>query len=131
MNTPAKPTVLLVDDEPNLLHSLAREWRKQPFLTHTARSAEEAVAVLKAHAVQLVVTDECMVGMRGSELVSWIAEHYPNVIRIVLTGQPSIPAMQTAINHGGVFRYFTKPTSPDELATAILEGLQLPSTSTC
>ena len=119
----SKPIILLVDDEPNLLHSLSRALREQPFITHTARSAEEAVDVLKSHPVQLVVTDERMQGMRGSELVAWIAEYYPEVVRIVLTGQPSVPAMQTAINQGGVFRYFTKPTSDEDLATAIREGL--------
>ena len=120
-----RPNILLVDDEPNLLHSLARALRHEPFHTYTARSAEEALDILKSHPVALVVTDERMQGMCGSELVSWIADNCPEVVRIVLTGQPSVPSMQTAINRGGVFRYFTKPTSDQDLAAAIREGLEL------
>ncbi|MCA9174598.1 MAG: response regulator [Planctomycetales bacterium] len=123
--TKATHTVLLVDDEPNLLHSLSRTLRGQPYQIYTARSAEEAKDILIKHRVHLIVTDENMRGMRGSDLLAWVAEQMPEVVRIVLTGQPSVPTMTRAINEGRVFRFFTKPCNDVELAMAIRDGLEL------
>ena len=119
-------TILLIDDEPFVLHALSRTLRRQPYEIVTARSAEEAVSILKSHKIDLVVSDENMPGMRGSELIAWIANEFPDVVRIVLTGQPDVPTMVSAINEGRVFRYFTKPCNELELAMAIREGLEQP-----
>ena len=116
--------VLLVDDEPNVLHGLTRALRQQPFATCTARSAEEAMDVLKAHGVDLVVSDENMPGICGTRFLSWVAEKFPEVMRIILTGQPSVPSALHAINEGRVYRYFTKPCDTVELALAIRCGLE-------
>jgi len=116
--------VLLVDDEPNVLHGLTRALRQQPFRTCTARSAEEAMDVLKAHSVDLVVSDENMPGMCGTRFLSWVADTFPEVMRIILTGQPSVPSALHAINEGRVYRYLTKPCDTVELALAIRHGLE-------
>ncbi len=117
-------TVLLVDDEPNVLHSLSRAFRKHPYRTYTSRSAEEAIAILKAHDVDLIVSDENMPGMSGSKLLAWVAEHFPDVVRIVLTGQPSIPAAIQAINEAGVYRFLTKPCNVVELGLIVRRALE-------
>ncbi|MFQ5731524.1 MAG: response regulator [Planctomycetaceae bacterium] len=116
--------VLLVDDEPNVLHGLTRALRQQPFETCTARSAEDAMDVLKAHRVDLVVSDENMPGICGTKFLSWVADHFPRVTRIILTGQPNVPSALRAINEGDVYRYFTKPCNIVELALAIRRGLE-------
>jgi len=116
--------VLFVDDEPNVLRGLARALRQQPFTTCTARSAEEAMDILKAHRVDLIVSDENMPGTCGTKLLAWVADNFPEVPRIILTGQPSVPSALRAINEGGVYRYFTKPGNIVELALAIREGLE-------
>lgn len=117
-------TVLLIDDDPNILHGLARALRNQPYRLHTATSGEEAMLVLKSRRVSVIVADEHMPGMRGSELLAWVAEHCPEVMRIVLTGQPTVDAAIRAINEGRVYQFFTKPCNPAHLAVAIRKALE-------
>ena len=116
-------TVLLVDDDANLLHGLTRVLRNQPCRLFTAHSAEEAIDILKAHPVDLIVSDEYMPGMPGTEFLSWVAQQLTEVVRIVLTGQPNVPSLVRAINEGQVFRFLTKPCNDVELALVIREGL--------
>ncbi len=123
-NAQSVPVVLLVDDEPNVLHALIRGLRQQPYRINTARSAEEAMDILKAHRVDLIVSDENMPGTCGTRFLSWVAEHFPDVMRIILTGQPNVPSALRAINEGKVYRYFTKPCDIVELALAIRHGLE-------
>jgi DNA-binding NtrC family response regulator len=117
--------VLLVDDESNVLRALVRVLRKQPYHVFTSRSAEEAIEILKSHPIDLVVTDEKMSGIRGSELSGWIAKHFPEVTRIMLTGMSNVPSIENAVTSGKVFRYLTKPCTENQIATAIHEGLEL------
>lgn len=118
-------TVLLVDDDENVLLGLVRILRRQPYQILTARSAEEARWIFKIHPVDVVVTDEHMPCERGTELLAWVARHFPKVVRIVLTGQPTVEAAISAINQAGVFQFFTKPCSEVELALAIRRALEL------
>jgi len=118
--TPAtKPIVLLVDDDGNLLHGLVRALRRQPFQLYTARSGEEAVAAIKAHPVDVLVTDHRMPGISGNDLLAWAAQHAPDIIRIVLTGHATTDGVIRAVNEGRVFQYFTKPCREVDLALAI------------
>lgn len=118
-----KPVVLFVDDEPNLLNATVRVLRNQPFQLFTARSAQDAMGILKTHQVHLIVCDEQMPGMSGSDLLAWVAKTFPEVVRVVLTGRPDVNTMIKAINEGRVFRYLTKPCNEFELAMTIHDGL--------
>lgn len=115
--------VLLVDDEANVLRGYARALFGQPYRVLTARCVKEATALLKAHPVDLIVTDEFLGKSRGTELLRWVSANYPDVVRIVLTGQPNLPSLMRAINECGVFRFLTKPCNAGELAAAIALGL--------
>lgn len=116
--------VLLVDDDSNILNGLVRALRHQPFEIFTARSGEEAMDVLKRRNVDVVVADEQMPGISGSDLLAWIAEHFPETTRIVLTGHPTAETAIRAINEGTVYRFFTKPCNPVDLALAIRRSLE-------
>jgi len=116
--------VLLVDDDENVLHGLARALRRQPYQLYTARSGEEAMSILKAHPVDVVVADEQMPGMSGSELLAWIARSYPEVMRIVLTGRATAETAIRAINEGAVYHFFTKPCHEVQLALTIRKALE-------
>lgn len=120
----ADRTVLLVDDDPALLHALARALRHEPYRLHTARSADEALGALKAHPVDVVVSDEQMPGMKGSELLGWIAESCPEVVRIVLTGHATAETAIRAINQGGAYYFFTKPCNTTQLAAIIRKAIE-------
>lgn len=117
-------TVLLVDDDENLLSGLARAMHKQPFDVLTARNGEEAVCFLKTRDIDVVVTDERMPGMSGADLLVWIAGHCPGVMRIVLTGYADADMAIRVINEAGVCQFFTKPCNEARLAVAIQEAIE-------
>lgn len=119
-----KDVVLLVDDDVNLLHALTRTLRHQPYELYTATSGEEALLILKGRDVDVIVSDEQMPGMCGSDLLVWVADSYPDVPRIVLTGRPTVATAIRAINEGSVTRFFTKPCNPARLGVAIREALE-------
>ncbi|MHC4695150.1 MAG: response regulator [Planctomycetota bacterium] len=117
-------TVLLVDDEPNVLDGLTRALRKEPYQILAGNSAEEAAALLEDHSVDLIVSDEEMPGMSGTEFLGRVAQEYPDTVRIVLTGHPTLPAALRAINEGKVYQFFTKPCNEIDLAITIRRALE-------
>jgi DNA-binding NtrC family response regulator len=119
-----QPIVLLVDDDQNLLHGLVRALRRQPFQLFTARSGEEAMAVIKARPIDVLVTDYKMPGMSGNELLAWVTRNAPEIMRIVLTGHATTEAVIRAVNEGDVFQYFTKPCREVDLAMAIHNAVE-------
>lgn len=118
------PNVLFIDDDANLLRGLCRVLQNQPFQMLTARSAEEALEIVKAWPVDLVVSDEHMPGQRGSDLLKWMSQHCPDIVRIILTGRPTADLALRAVDEGQIFRLFSKPCDHEELAAAILEGIE-------
>ncbi len=117
-------TVLLVDDEPNVLNALTRVLRKESYRILTADSAEQAAGLLHDSDVDLIVSDEEMPGMSGTEFLGRVAEQYPETVRIVLTGHPTLPAALRAINEGKVYQFLTKPCNEIDLAITIRRALQ-------
>jgi two-component system, probable response regulator PhcQ len=115
--------VLLVDDDNNTLRALARVLHNQPYQIYTARSGDEAKLILKTHAVDLIVADDQMPGMSGVDLLSWVADKYPKIVRIMLTGQIATERVIRAINESQVHRYFIKPCNEFQLAVAINNAL--------
>jgi two-component system probable response regulator PhcQ len=116
--------VLLVDDDENVLHGLARALRRQPYQLYTARSGDEAIAILKAWNVDVIVSDEQMPGISGSDLLAWVAENDPRVMRIVLTGNATAEGAIRAINEGAVYQFLTKPCDEVHLAITIRKALE-------
>lgn len=122
-------TILLVDDDEKLLAGLTRALHKQPFRIYTARNGEEAILVLKARDVDVIVSDERMPGMSGSELLNWVADNCPDVMRIVLTGHAETDMAIRAINEAGVCYFFTKPCNEARLAVAIHKAIERKDTA--
>jgi DNA-binding NtrC family response regulator len=118
-------SVLFVDDEPHVVAGLRDAFRKQPFTILTATSGAEALQTLIDNHVDVVVSDEQMPNMTGSELLGIVRRKYPYTVRIVLTGHASLEAAIRAINEGEVYRFLTKPCNPVDLAITIRHGLQL------
>ena len=117
-------TVLLVDDDADLLSGLERRLHKEPYRIVTATGAEEAADVLEHEPVDLVVCDEEMPGMSGTEFLSRVAQRYPDVVKLVLTGHPTLPAALRALNECKVYHFFTKPCNEIELAITIRHALE-------
>ncbi len=117
-------TVLLVDDEPNVLAGLTRVLHKEAYTILTANTAEEAARVLETRHVDLIVSDESMPGMSGTEFLARVAAEHPNIVRIVLTGHPTLSTALRALNEGKVYHFFTKPCNEIDLAITIRHALE-------
>ena len=118
-----KPRVLFVDDEPSVTAGIKTALRKAPFDVLTASSGADALSQLEQHAVDVVVSDERMPGMCGSELLSRVRDQYPDTVRMILSGQADLEAAVRAINEGGIFRFLLKPCDPVDLAASVTEAL--------
>ncbi len=117
-------TVLLVDDERNILNSLTRVFRKEGYNILTAEGGAEGLDLIRANKVSIVISDHRMPVMEGVEFLSRVKEASPETIRFMLTGYADIKAVMSAINKGEVYRYITKPWNDDELRSAVREALE-------
>jgi two-component system probable response regulator PhcQ len=117
-------TVLLVDDERHLVDSLQRTLRAEPYTIVGAASAQAALEVLATRPVDVIVADEHMPGMSGTELLAIVRRKYPSIMRLMLTGQASVESMLRAINEGQVYRFLTKPCSQADLAGSIRNAIE-------
>ncbi|MBS7660778.1 response regulator [Pseudomonas lalucatii] len=116
-------TLLLVDDEENILKSLRRLLRQEPYEILMADGAGQALQLLEAHRVDLVISDARMPGMDGASLLSEVQQRWPECMRILLTGHADIGTTIKAINQGQIFRYISKPWDDDELRLIIRQAL--------
>ena len=90
-----RPVVLLVDDEAHILSALQRVLRREPYEVLTATSTREALALLAARAIAVVVSDQKMPGASGIEFLREVAARFPATKRVLLTGWPEeIPQRQ-------------------------------------
>jgi DNA-binding NtrC family response regulator len=116
-------TILLVDDEPNITDGLKRALRQEPYEILTAISGAAAQQLLERQHVDVVVSDERMPGMSGSEFLSIVRKQFPHTIRMILSGQANLDAAVRAINEGEVYRFFIKPCNPTDLVFTIQRAL--------
>jgi two-component system probable response regulator PhcQ len=119
----AKPRILLVDDEPRVTEALQRALRREAYVLLSASSGEAAQETLQRHPIDVVISDEQMPGMSGSQFLSWVREKYPRTIRMILSGQATLDAAVRAINEGEVYRFFLKPCNPTDLVCTIEQAL--------
>ena len=115
--------ILIVDDEPANLRTLARLFRDQ-YHVMTAGSGAEALQLLSQHDVALLITDQRMPGMTGIELLKNTVSLRPRMVRMILTGYTDVEALVEAINCGEVYRYVTKPWNNDELRLTVKRALE-------
>jgi DNA-binding NtrC family response regulator len=115
---------MLIDDEPAVIKGLERSLRHEGYTLLAAHSAQEALVILDEQQVDVLVCDEHMPGMTGTELLTLVRQRYPDSIRIILTGQATLETAIKAINHGEIYRFLTKPCSSYELIQTIRQGLR-------
>jgi len=109
-----KYSLLYVDDEATNLRVFKSNFRKF-YKVHTCTSPFEAIELLKEEEVQVIVTDQRMPDMTGTEFLEKILPDYPDVIKIILTGFTDIEAIKDGINRCGIYKYITKPWNFDEM----------------
>ncbi|KZK73404.1 MAG: hypothetical protein A3K90_06580 [Pelodictyon luteolum] len=111
MNTDAN--ILIVDDEQDTLFALKRYLRLEPYTTHFAKSAEQALETCDTINIAVVVTDLRMPGMSGKELLDALQERHPLIVRIIISGTEDIGMIIDSINSGVIFRFIPKPMEPE------------------
>ena len=104
--TGRKYTLLFVDDERRVLTSMRAMFRRE-YQVLLANSGLEALALLREHKVDVIVSDQRMPGMTGIEVLKQVKVLAPNAMRILLTGYADLQAIEASINEGEVFRYLT------------------------
>lgn len=117
--------VLIVDDEPIITDLLKDALSREPYGILSASSAEEALPILDREKLDVVISDEKMPGMSGSEFLAVVRQKYPDTIRMILTGHASLDSAIRAINEGEVYRFFTKPCNMFDLAMTIRQAIKL------
>jgi len=118
------PRVLLVDDEKHVVEGLRRALEAYPYSIQTATSAELALRKFADEPFDVIVADERMPGMQGSELLTVIANDFPMTGRILLTGYGTPEAAARAVNEAGVVRFLVKPCPPQKVREAIEVALK-------
>jgi EAL domain-containing protein (putative c-di-GMP-specific phosphodiesterase class I) len=121
----AQKTLLVIDDEPITLMSLKGILRQDGYRILTALTPGEALELLALHPVQVIVCDQHMPLMMGTELLGKVKDLYPDTIRIVLSSHTDFETIIDAINRGAVYRFYTKPWKIDVLRDNIREAFRL------
>ncbi|MEZ5595163.1 MAG: EAL domain-containing protein [Pseudomonadales bacterium] len=118
------PRVLLVDDQNSILSALKRVLRPDGYEVFTAASGEEALSVMAAQPIDVVLSDYNMPGITGVDLLLQIAREYPRVGRLMLSGQADLSQVIDAMNQGAVSRFLTKPWSNDVVRATIRDAIE-------
>jgi EAL domain-containing protein (putative c-di-GMP-specific phosphodiesterase class I)/GGDEF domain-containing protein/CheY-like chemotaxis protein len=122
-------TLLLVDDEQNIVAALKRLLRPDGYRILTAGSGREGLEVLAAHGVDVIVSDQRMPGMLGADFLRAAKGLYPDTIRIMLSGYTELQSVTDAVNEGAIYKFLTKPWDDDSLRGHIAEAFRMKETS--
>jgi CheY-like chemotaxis protein len=117
-------TLLLVDDEPSILASLKRLFRREGYGILTAESGQQGLELLASNEVGVVISDARMPGMDGGEFLGKVREMYPQVVRMMLSGYTDLKAVTTAVNRGELFCFLTKPWDDAELVDTVRDAFR-------
>jgi diguanylate cyclase (GGDEF)-like protein/PAS domain S-box-containing protein len=115
----AHQTLLLVDDDEEILGLLQGLLRQDGYRILTAGSGPEALDLLALHEVHVVVCDQRMPGMSGSELLDRVKALHPDTLRIILSGYADLESIIDAINRGAIYRFYKKPWNGESLRESI------------
>jgi len=116
--------ILLVDDDENILQGYYRSLHRH-FPIEVARGGESALRALEDHGpFAVLIADMRMPGMDGLQLLKIVKRRWPQLIRIMLTGNSDQTTAADAVNQGEVFRFLTKPCTSDQMQATIIAALQ-------
>jgi diguanylate cyclase (GGDEF)-like protein len=117
-----RKTLLIVDDETSILSALKRLLRRDGYEILTADNAAAGFDLLATHEVQVVVSDQRMPTMNGTEFLSRVKDLYPQTVRIVLSGYTDLDSITGAVNRGAIYKFFTKPWEDEAMRDNIRDA---------
>tara|TARA_R110001592_G_scaffold181747_1_gene424597 strand:+ start:16676 stop:18031 length:1356 start_codon:yes stop_codon:yes gene_type:complete len=120
-----RESALFVDDEAHILSSIRRLIRPLKLQTYFATSGAEGLKILEENHIDLIVSDMRMPEMDGAEFLTKAKLMQPDTVRVLLTGYADMTSTIDALNHGGIYRYISKPWDDEELKSVILDGLKI------
>lgn len=120
----AERCLLILDDEENIRRSLSRLLRRDGYKVLSAATASEAFELLAMHPVQVVLSDQRMPDLSGTEFLSRVKDMYPDTIRMVLSGYTDLSTVTEAINKGAIYKFLTKPWDDEELRAQVQEAFR-------
>jgi response regulator RpfG family c-di-GMP phosphodiesterase len=118
------PALLFVDDESNILRSLKRLFYPAGYRIFTAESGEKGLEILRSQPIDLVISDMRMPEMSGAQFLEQVCLHWPDTIRILLTGYADIQSTIAAINAGQIYRYLSKPWDDKSIVWEVRRALE-------
>ena len=116
-------TLLLVDDEPRVLDSL-EALLASDYQVLRAQRADAAIELLLTNPIALIISDQRMPGMSGTELLARSSHVAPDTVRILLTGFTDPDALMESINAANIYHFITKPWDPKELTHTVRRGVE-------
>ncbi|MDP1704476.1 MAG: response regulator [Sulfurimicrobium sp.] len=124
-NSSSPPTLLFVDDEPNILSALRRLFRPHGYKIHTAEGGAQGLELLEREPVDLVISDMRMPNMDGAQFLEQVRHKWPDIVRILLTGYADVSSTIAAINKGEIYRYVAKPWEDNDIVLLVKQALEL------
>jgi two-component system response regulator HupR/HoxA len=118
------PSILIIDDEVRSLETLERILNDQ-FDVYTANNIKEAHVILQREWIQVVLCDQRMPDTTGVEFCAEIREHWPEIIRMIMSGYTDSEDIIAAINEGGIYQYISKPWQPDDVITKLKNAIEI------
>uniref|UniRef100_UPI0030DB15C6 EAL domain-containing protein n=1 Tax=uncultured Marinobacter sp. TaxID=187379 RepID=UPI0030DB15C6 len=117
-----QPTLLLLDDETNILRALSRVLRRDGYRILSSTSVREAFELLAANDVQVIISDQRMPEMSGTEFLSQVKNIYPDTVRLVLSGYTDLKSVTDAINEGSIYKFLTKPWDDQQIRAHVKQA---------
>jgi two-component system, probable response regulator PhcQ len=117
-------TILIVDDEENILKAIKRTLRNENYTIFSAQGGDEGLKLLEMREFDLVVSDQNMPGMDGVTFLKKVKAEQPETLTIMLTGAKEIQVAMQAINDAGVYKFILKPWDDDDLKITIRRALE-------
>ncbi|MCL7942539.1 EAL domain-containing protein [Marinobacter sp. ATCH36] len=117
-----QPTLLLLDDEENILRALKRVLRRDGYRILATTSVKEAFSLLAVNDVQVIVSDQRMPEMSGTDFLSQVKDIHPDTVRIVLSGYTDLKSVTDAINEGAIYKFLTKPWDDQQIRNHIQQA---------
>ncbi len=117
-------SLLIVDDEPNVISSLKRQLRHEGYNIQSANSGMDGLDLLKSNNIGVVVSDQMMPEMDGVAFLESARQIDPDIVRILLTAHSSLKNAMAAINRSQIFAYLTKPWTSETLKGTLLSAFE-------